>query len=391
MNILHISPDYPFTPLYHQLLTHFSETDEYGHTMYVPLAYGRSFTHKYDFSSSNVDVVYSHDYHNLERLLYHRKRGKICRAIHRQISMKPSDIVHAHFMFSAGGVAYALKQAIGVRYITAVRNADLNFHFKRSRAIREFGLKILEGASRVVFISPAYRDALAEKYVPEAGRQALLAKSIVVPNGVGDFWLKNKHSREPLKNKKAARLIYAGEFSQNKNIEATIGAVSLLRNKGYDIKLTLVGGGVSEPKYAQKLIGLAGQHSHYVDLHDWTSDKQQLQELYRQADIFVMPSFHETFGLVYIEAMTQGLPVLYTHGEGIDGYFKQGQAGYSINPHDVNDIADKIELTLSDYDSISKRCLEAVDNFSWNHIAQYYEKLYGSLDRDEPTGETRWA
>jgi glycosyltransferase involved in cell wall biosynthesis len=97
-----------------------------------------------------------------------------------------------------------------------------------------------------------------------------------------------------------------------------------------------------------------------------------------------MPSFHETFGLVYIEAMTQGLPVLYTRGEGIDGYFEQGQVGYCVDPHDVNDIADKIELTLSDYDSISRHCFEAVDNFSWHHIARHYESLYSSLDSDEP-------
>ena len=67
-----------------------------------------------------------------------------------------------------------------------------------------------------------------------------------------------------------------------------------------------------------------------------------------------MPSFHETFGLVYIEAMSQGLPIIYTKGEGIDGYFKEATVGYSVNPKDVKNIVKKIEMIIHNYNKISK-------------------------------------
>jgi glycosyltransferase involved in cell wall biosynthesis len=58
--------------------------------------------------------------------------------------------------------------------------------------------------------------------------------------------------------------------------------------------------------------------------------KEKLLNNYRNSDIFIMPSYNETFGLVYIEAMSQGLPIIYTQNEGVDGYFKEGSVGYSV-------------------------------------------------------------
>lgn len=51
--------------------------------------------------------------------------------------------------------------------------------------------------------------------------------------------------------------------------------------------------------------------------------KKQLREAFSISDIFVMPSKPETFGLVYVEALSQGLPILYAKGEGFDGYFDE--------------------------------------------------------------------
>jgi len=92
-----------------------------------------------------------------------------------------------------------------------------------------------------------------------------------------------------------------------------------------------------------------------------------------------MPSYNETFGLVYLEAMSQGLPIIYTKREGVDGYFKDGTVGYSVNPKDVNDIVKKIEMIISNYNRISKNCLGLVEKFSWDKIAKIYYNIYKSI------------
>jgi glycosyltransferase involved in cell wall biosynthesis len=103
--------------------------------------------------------------------------------------------------------------------------------------------------------------------------------------------------------------------------------------------------------------------------------------VYRDADIFIMPSQNETFGLVYIEAMSQGLPIIYTKNDGIDGYFDNGEIGFAVNPDDSQMIANKVELILKDYQAKSKATLTTVDQFSWQDITQKYLKLYQKIRR----------
>jgi glycosyltransferase involved in cell wall biosynthesis len=91
-----------------------------------------------------------------------------------------------------------------------------------------------------------------------------------------------------------------------------------------------------------------------------------------------MASFKETFGLVYFEAMSQGTPVIYSEGQGIDGYFPQGFIGYSVDPHDFNDAKIKIELILKNYESISKNCLISSTKISKKAIISAWVNIYNN-------------
>jgi glycosyltransferase involved in cell wall biosynthesis len=90
----------------------------------------------------------------------------------------------------------------------------------------------------------------------------------------------------------------------------------------------------------------------------------------------VVPSFRESFGLIYAEGMSQGLPAIYTIGQGFDGYFKDGEIGYAVNPYDTNDIADKIKKVIDNYDELSQNTLEKVKLFSWNNSVTKLNDIY---------------
>ena len=77
--------------------------------------------------------------------------------------------------------------------------------------------------------------------------------------------------------------------------------------------------------------------------------------------------------------MSQGVPVIYTKGQGIDGYFKDGEVGYSVNPKDISDIVKKIKIIIYNYNNISKNCYNLVEKFSWDKIAKIYYNIYKSL------------
>ena len=107
--------------------------------------------------------------------------------------------------------------------------------------------------------------------------------------------------------------------------------------------------------------------------------KEQLISFYRNSDVFLMPSITETFGLVYAEAMTQGLPVVYTRGQGFDRQFEEGAVGYSVDCHNPQEIADRILDCIGRYEEISSNCVSLCDKFNWDTIAQQYLELYSRI------------
>ena len=62
-----------------------------------------------------------------------------------------------------------------------------------------------------------------------------------------------------------------------------------------------------------------------------------------------MPSFTESFGLVYAEAMSQGLPVIYSKGQGFDNQFPEGMVGVHVSAYDAHDVAEGIEKVVNNF------------------------------------------
>jgi glycosyltransferase involved in cell wall biosynthesis len=124
---------------------------------------------------------------------------------------------------------------------------------------------------------------------------------------------------------------------------------------------------------------LALKHYDFVTYHGLLT-KEQIAALYKKNDIFALISIHETFGLVYPEAMTQGSPIVYTKGQGIDGYFPDGDVGYPVSPFSYDEFKDSILKILSDYKNFSKRCILGSKFFSWNNISGLYQKIYQEMN-----------
>ena len=123
---------------------------------------------------------------------------------------------------------------------------------------------------------------------------------------------------------------------------------------------------------------MANKYHDIIIVHGLIESKEELMRLYRSSDIFVMVSSNETFGLVYIEAISQGLPVIYSKGQGIDGYFSNGTIGYVCTPSNVNEIVHATKEIVDNYSAISGNCSKYAEYFSWDKIARTYEEIYDS-------------
>lgn len=366
LRVLQIANGYLGSRLYQNLFSAM-ETAGIENAVYVPINRKEA-----EPLSSEKNVVVSKCFSDLDRLLFFSKQRNMLRDVEILFDLERLDAVHAHTVFSGGYTALQLRKRHGLPYLTAVRNTDVNVFFKRMPHLRSVGLRVLREAENIIFLSPAYREQLFSQYVPAALRKELEKKSLVIPNGISSLFLENP---PPARAELPAvpRLIYVGEVSSNKNLELTVRAAELLRQRGLAVRLTVVGA-VLEDKYRSILPKVD-------EYHDRCPQEEVLGYL-READIFVMPSHTETFGLVYAEAMSQGLPVLYTRGQGFDGQFPDGTVGYAVSDQNPEELAQRIEQVISEYRRLSENCLRLVGKFDWGKIAEQYRGLYSRIVRD---------
>lgn len=150
-------------------------------------------------------------------------------------------------------------------------------------------------------------------------------------------------------DEKSYKIISVGNLKKEKGFDILIEAVSKIIKKKYDIQLFIVGKGAEKVRLlnAIKKLGLERNITLTGDLKNAV-----LRNLYALFDAFVLASYSETFGVVYIEAMYAGLPVIGIRGQGIDGVVKDFENGFLAKPRDVEDLAAKIEYIICNRESV---------------------------------------
>ena len=171
-----------------------------------------------------------------------------------------------------------------------------------------------------------------------------------------------------------------GDFTPNKNIAGIVAALQMLRAQ-HDASLTVVGGGSDVDGAVQRL--LAQHASRGVTALGRIRDRQRLQALYREHDILVMPSFHETFGLAYIEALSQGMPIVHSRGQGVDGYFAPGTVAAAVDPADPASIAAGIGALAARLPGVRADCLRQARRFAWGEVGETYRETYRAIVGDQ--------
>lgn len=311
----------------------------------------------------------SKNHNKYDRFFFKLKQSKIYRDIVDSYDVKKFSIIHAHSLFTNGYIAMKLKKSFGIPYVVAVRNTDVNTFFKKMFHLRWIGLKILENSDRVIFLSESYKKEVLEKYVPASKKAEINEKISVIPNGIDDFWFENIGDEKEELQSSNLKFLQIGDIDKNKNIETSVKAIELLIEKGYRVKLDVVGK-IKDQSVFDKIKDL--EFVNYLG----TKSKEELLEIYRKNDIFILPSINETFGLVYAEAMSQGIPVIYTKGQGFDGQFNDGEVGFSVNSSDVIDITNKIIEIIETYKLLSEKALLLCGKFKWENISDEYNDVY---------------
>lgn len=350
-----------------------------GHkvTVFNAVKYGEKIKEKYKDIIKDNRVIHKECFYHLDRYIYPIKQWKIYKALLNEIDINEFDIIHSHLLFNGGPVALKIKEEFNIPFNVSIRSTDENV-FMKIPFFNKFSDIVLSNSSGVQFLSPAFKERFIENYVSNKIIEEIKNKSYVLPNGLEEFWLNNINRNKKFNEQNnIIEILFVGKIGKQKNPLTILKAMEKLINKGFNPNLTVIGQKVDEEVYNSL------EKDENVEIIGYVT-KEELIKYYRDSDIFVMPSIHETFGRVYAEAMTQGLPVIYTKGQGFDGIFKDGYVGYSVPSKDYNYIADSIIKILSNYEEISKNCIKECNKFNWKNIANDLDKFYSeSLERSK--------
>lgn len=373
MNLLYLAEDYPYSKVHHQLCKHIVSS---GKNINVKVsAVLRANILLSDLRPTYTDV-------NYQVLLYKQEKDtkrykydfffKIRRKtlwIVDNIDVKNINMIYAATLFSEGAVAYKLYKRYAIPYIVAIRSTDVNLYLKYMFHLWPLGWSILKNAYKIVFITEAIVHHCLDKKIMFPVRKLVQQKMEVIPNGIESYW--HVHAENKRREEKPRHLLFIGSFDDNKNILAIMRVVKTLSSRYKGIHLKMVGGGGNQH---EKVLEYCHKYPSLFTYLGKIFDKDELCKVFSESDIFVMASHRETFGLVYIEALSQGLPVLYTRGQGIDGMFKE-KVGEKVNSYNENSIREAICLLIDKYEQYEP-IGDSLCRFSWNKIACDIIKLF---------------
>lgn len=365
MKILHICSYYLGSKLYKNLFNNLDKTIK--NYIFVPVNKNEKVDNETGLEINNK-IYIEKCFNKIDRFFFFKKNYKILKCLQKkEILTEGIDILHAHTLFTNGYVAYKINKKNNIPYIVAVRNTDINVFFKYFFFLRKYGLKILENADKIVFLSSSYAEHCLNKYVPKEKYEELKKKTSIIPNGIDKYWIDNLVS---YKNRnKEIRLIYVGSINRNKNVKTSILVCKKLIERGYDVKFTIIG---------DLDIFFKEIKEEFVEYRSFCS-KEKIKKYLSQSDIFIMPSKYETFGLVYAEALSQGLPIIYTKGQGFDKQIPEGEVGYGIKYNDINEITEKVIEIYTNYNKYSEKTKKYINKFNWEYIAEIYKEIYKEI------------
>ena len=303
------------------------------------------------------------------------------------------QVLHSHYWLS-GVVAERLKARWGVPHVSMFHTlGEVKNRARTSEQEPEPRIEaermIARQADRIVVASRDEQQLLTRFYGADAGHIS------VVPCGVNlDLFqpVDKEDARRQLGLRNDDRiLLFVGRIEPLKGVDILLGAAAQLESEPDSDCFVLVIGGDSSVQ--------DGEVAHLRDLASdlgiaervnflGAVDHERLPLFYSAADVCVMPSFYESFGLVALEAMACGTPVVASRVGGLAATVRDGETGYLIPWRCPEPFAERLELLLGNEElrrAFGKIARKDVERYRWDNVAEAMLGIYREIIEGVPT------
>jgi glycosyltransferase involved in cell wall biosynthesis len=282
----------------------------------------------------------------------------------RLLALPRHSLIHLHIAQPlVPEIVYLISKSRGTPYIAHIHldvgpSGPLGFLLETYKKL--FLKKVLQSAAKVICLSKQQKMLIAYKY------RLPLESIVVIPNGVAeDYFIGEKMSKNTVPH-----LLFVGRLSVQKNLSLLIEAVLQMRTSVF---LDIVGEGEEREHLEALILKYKLQN---VMLHGKKTGKE-LIELYKSADIFVLPSLKEGVSLAMLEALAAGLPVVASDLPEMREILSQ--CGILIRDPTAENYAQALDAILPDKSEIqrlSSLSVQKARSYSWAGVLDSIEEVY---------------
>ncbi|MDV6377041.1 glycosyltransferase [Sporosarcina sp. GW1-11] len=287
---------------------------------------------------------------------------------------KSISITHAHYAFPTGMISLLGKKLFNLPYVVTVHGGDLDKMAKKSARIAKFTKNILQEAAQVITVGEKLRNDVIEEY-------AVSPQNVEVMSMGVDTKIFKRMGQEEVRlllniplNERV--VIFVGNVIEAKGVMELLDAYYRLRETHDDLLLYIIGSQkdqrfVELVKERIESKGVSGvvfkEPVSQLELAKWMS----------ATDVLVLPSYHEGFGLVALEALASGAKVVATNVGGLPYLLKDG-VGVLVEPRDPEMLAEGLEQALENEVSFSQHetIQQVIQQHSSEVIVQRLSDIY---------------
>jgi D-inositol-3-phosphate glycosyltransferase len=302
------------------------------------------------------------------------------------------DLIHSHYWMS-GVAALELKRywnlpivhmfhTLGLMKQRVARQPDEADGESRLQGERQ----VIQQVERIVAATPAELAQLQWLY------QADTRKIVIIPPGVDTshfYPISGDEAKEAIGIPLCERmLLFVGRIEPLKGIDILIQAIALLRQQNIYVCLAVIGGDPDSSPQAQSSemarLKMLREQAGLTDLVAFLGKRGQdtLPYYYSAAEAVVVPSHYESFGMVALEAMACGTPVVASQVGGLAFLVQDGVTGFTVPVDEPQALADRLALLINDRalrQKLGEQAHAVAQQYAWENIAARVLALYGQV------------
>lgn len=293
----------------------------------------------------------------------------------RIVHKESIDIINSHWLLPQGIVGAVCKKIFNVKHVATVHGSDINL-IAKSRILKILFKFIAQNTDQIIVNSSFTKQKVLDI------NNELESKTQIIPMGIDLTKMNAFQTNKPKKVIGADYVVLTvGRLIPLKGVNYLIQAMSHVVTRYPTAKLIICGEG-SEKLNLIDLVSRLNLKENVLFTGHIPNDF--ITQYYHSADVFVLPSiringFEEGLGVVLLEAMACGIPVIGSNTGGICSIINDGYNGFLAKEKSPEDIAEKIIILLSN-ESIREKFrhngLETIKNYSWNIIVEQYAEAY---------------